>query len=254
MAAITEINFTAIASIISACAAATPPLLTAATNIALRVREVTQKHRSSALRVLSISRIPASYENWKRVKRNFLLGFFFLIALALFIATNTLLYRFNYGYFTLSKFGIVGTLFGFEINVIVLLNFLFFCSYSISFRNAYNRMGKKPHQARHFLFEKAILVVESDIKSTVDKCYETLRLLGARVIEFDPESAVIEAYTNNELVSAFGGLYRINLSKEISKSIYTNIEVKFISHLSDESTKLTSSSNTNRFIKTFVSG
>lgn len=254
MAAITEVNFTAIASIITACIAATPPILTAAANVALQIRGLAQKHRSPALRVLKTTRMPVDEKNWKKVKRNFYIYICLLMAFAFFIAINTLLYRFGYKYLTLSKFGIIGTLLGFEINIIVLLNFLFFCFYSIAFRNAYKRMGKNSHQARYFLFKKALLIVEADIKSTTNKCYETLRLLGARVVEFDPESGTMEAYTNNELVSAFGGLYRINLSEKIGESTRTNVEVEFLAHSSDTVAKITSSSNANRFIRTFIGG
>lgn len=253
MSAAPNINFQAVASIIVACIAATPPILTATTNIAIQIRERTQKRRTAGLKVLSITRTPASQENWQKVKRNFLIGSIVPVGLALFIAVNTLLYRFDYGYFTLSRFGIVGKpVLGFEINVFVLLNFLFGCYYAIAFRKAYKRMGNKAYQARHFLFEKALLVVEADVTETTDKCRETLRLLGAQVIEVKLESLSIEGYTNHELVTAFGGLYRIKLSEEISKSIHTFVEVKFLSHPSDKTTKITSSSNTNRFIRTFI--
>ncbi|NJN92274.1 MAG: hypothetical protein HC878_19190 [Leptolyngbyaceae cyanobacterium SL_5_14] len=96
-----------------------------------------------------------------------------------------MLYRFGSQYVTLSNFGVIGTFWGLKINVIVVVNFLFICLYMIAFTKAYKRMGNDPIEARHFLFKKAFLLVEADFKGTIKRCQETLKLLGARVIEFD---------------------------------------------------------------------
>ena len=113
-------------------------------------------------------------------------------------------------------------------------------------------MGNDPNDARHFLFKKAFLLVEADFKDTINCCQETLKLLGARIIEFDSETAVIEAYTNNELVAVFGGLYRIRINTEDIKADRTELEVEFLPYVSDNIAKLTKSSNVNRFIKVFI--
>lgn len=252
MAAITEINFTAMASIITACVAATPPILTSATNIAFQVRELTQKHRSPSLKISKITRVQVSERTWKRVKRNFLVKIYLLVAAAFFIAANTFLYRFGFKHVTLSEFGVVGTLFGLKINIIVLLNFIFFCLYSIAYRNALKRMGREAKEARYFLFQKALLVVDSDMKTTTNKCYETLRLIGSRVIEFNPESSIMEGCTSNELASVFGGLYRIKISDKVGDYMRTDVEVMFLSNESDKTMNLRKSSSINRFIRIFI--
>jgi hypothetical protein len=94
--------------------------------------------------------------------------------------------------------------------------------------------------------------VESDFKDTINRCQETLKLLGARVIEFDSETAIIEAYTNSELVAVFGGLYRIKINSENLKAEKTELELEFLPYVSDDIAKLTKSSNVNRFIKVFT--
>jgi len=254
MAASTEPNITAIASIIAACIAATPPALTAITDFAIKLRGLFQEKRSSPLRVLKITRKPVDIRHWRRVRRNFLIGIVLLVVGILFILVNTLLYSLSFQYVTLSNFGVIGTVWGLEINVVVVANFLSICFYIIAFTKAYRRMGDDPNDARHFLFKKAFLLVEADFKSTINCCQETLKLLGARVIEFDSETAIIEAYTNTELVAVFGGLYRIRMNTEDFKADRTELEVEFLPYASDDIAKLTKSSNVNRFIKIFTNG
>lgn len=254
MAASTEPNITAIASIIAACIAATPPALTAITDVAIKLRGLFQEKRSPPLRVIKITRKPVDERHWKRVRRNFLIGIFLLMIGILFILVNTLLYRFGFQYITLSNFGVIGTVWGLKINVIVVINFFFLCFYIIAFAKAYKRMGDDPIDARHFLFKKAFLLVEADFKSTMNHCQETLKLLGAIIIEFDSETAMIEAYTNTELVAVFGGLYRIRINTEDIKADRTELEVEFLPYVSDDIAKLTKSSNVNRFIKVFTNG
>lgn len=252
MATSPEPNITAIASIIAAFIAATPPTLTAITDIAIKLRGLFQEKRSKPLRVLNITRKPVDVRHWRRVRRNFLIGIFLLVTGILFVLINTLLYRLGFQYITLSNFGVIGTVWGLKINVIVVVNFLFLCFYIIAFTKAYKRMGNDPNNARHFLFKKAFLLVEADFKDTINYCQETLKLLGARIIEFDSETAVIEAYTNNELVAVFGGLYRIRINTEDIKADRTELEVEFFPYMSDDIAKLTKSSNINRFIQVFT--
>ncbi|MFS0519202.1 hypothetical protein ACEYW6_31540 [Nostoc sp. UIC 10607] len=253
MATSPEPNITAIASIIAAFIAATPPTLTATTDVAIKLRGLFQEKRSPPLRVLKITRKPVDVRHWRRVRRNFLIGIFLLVIGILFVLINTLLYRLGFQYITLmSNFGVIGTVWGLKINVIVVVNFFFLCFYIIAFTKAYNRMGNDPNDARHFLFKKAFLLVEADFKDTINFCQETLKLLGARIIEFDAQTAVIEAYTNNELVAVFGGLYRIRINTEDIKADRTELEVEFFPYVSDDITKLTKSSNINRFIQVFT--
>jgi hypothetical protein len=115
-------------------------------------------------------------------------------------------------------------------------------------------MGGNPNDARHFLFRKAFLLVDSDFQNTVNHCQETLKLLGARVVEFDSETAVIEAYTSKELITAFGGLYLVRINTEDSKSVGTGLEIEFFPYMSNEISSLTKSSNVNRFIRVFTNG
>jgi drug/metabolite transporter (DMT)-like permease len=157
MTASPEPNITAIASIIAACVAATPPALTAITDVAIKLRGLSQEKRSPPLRVLKIIRKPVDIRYWRRVKRNFLIGIFLLVIGILFVLVNTLLYRLGFQYITLSNFGVIGTVWGLKINVIVVVNFLFLCFYIIAFTKAYKRMGSDPSDARHFLFKKAFL-------------------------------------------------------------------------------------------------
>ena len=248
----TEPNITAIASIIAACIAATPPTLTAVTDLAIKLRGLFQEKRTPPLRVLKMIRKPVDIRYWRRVKRNFLIGILLLAIGILFVLINTLLYRLGFQYITLSNFGVIGTVWGLKINVIVVVNFLFICFYMIAFTKAYKRMGNDPSDARHFLFKKASLLVEADFEDTINRCQETLKLLGARVIEFDSETAMIEAYTNNELVAVFGGLYRIKINSENLRAEKTGLEVEFLPYVSDDIAKLTKSSNVNRFIKVFT--
>jgi len=254
MAASTETNITAIASIIAALIAATPPTLTALTDIAIKVRGLVQEKKSPPPRVLKISRKPVSIENWRKVKRNFLIGIILMLVGILFILANTLFYRLGFKYITLSNFGVIGTFLGFKINLLVVINFCFYYLYLTAFTRAYRRMGDEPSDAKHFLFKKAFLLVESDFQNTITRCQETLKLLGARVIEFDSETAMLEASTNTELVAVFGGLYRIKINKEDFKSIGIGLEIEFLPYASDEIAKLTKSSNVNRFIRVFVNG
>jgi hypothetical protein len=254
MAASTEPNITAIASIIAACIAATPPALTAVTDVAIKLRGLLQEKQSSPLKVLKITRKPVDVRHWRKVRRNFLIGIFLFLMGILFILANTVLYRFGFKYITLSNFGVISTFLGFKINILVVANFLFCCFYLIAFIKAYKRMGSDPSDARHFLFKTSFLLVESDLQNTINRCQETLKLLGAKVIEFDLETAVIEAYTNTELVAAFGGLYRIRINTEDFKSVGIGLEVEFLPYASDEIAKLTKSSNVNRFIRVFTNG
>jgi hypothetical protein len=247
-------NIAAAASVIAACIAATPPALTAIADVAIKLRGLLQEKRSPPLRILKIIRKPVDFRHWRKVRRNFLIGIFLLIIGIFFVLFNTLLYRLGFKYITLSDFGVIGTFLGLKVNAIVVVNFLFLCFYTIAFAKAYRRMGDDPTDARYFLFKKAFLLVESDFKSTISHCQETLRLLGARVIEFDSETATIEAYTNNELVSVFGGLYRIKISVEDSKPDRTALDVEFLPYVSDDIAKLTKSSNINRFINIFTNG
>jgi hypothetical protein len=252
MAASTEPNITAIASIIAACIAATPPTLTAVTDVSIKLRGLFQEKRSLPLRVLKINRKSVDVRQWRRVRRNFLLGIFLLMTGIIFVLINTLLYRFGLQYITLSNFGVIGTVWGLKINVIVVANFFFLCFYIIAFTKAYRRMGSNPDDARHFLFKKAYIHVEADFKDTINRCQETLKLLGARIIEFDSETAVIEAYTNNELVTVFGGLYRIRVSIENIEADRTELEIEYFPYISDNIAKLTKSSNINKFINLFT--
>ncbi|MEA5593035.1 hypothetical protein [Rivularia sp. UHCC 0363] len=252
MATSPEPNITAVASIIAAFIAATPPALTAIADVAVKLRGLLQKKRSSPLRVLKIIRKPVDVRYWKKVRRNFLIGILLLLIGILFIVVNTLLYRLGFEYVTLSDFGAIGIFWGVKVNVIVIVNFLFLCFYIIAFAQAYRRLGNNPNDARHFLFKKALLLVEADFKNTINCCQETLKLLGAMVIEFDSETAMIEAYTNNELVTVFGGLYRIKINSQNLKSEKTELEVEFLPYVSDDIVKLTKSSNINRFIQVFT--
>ncbi|MBW4685668.1 MAG: hypothetical protein KME40_11350 [Komarekiella atlantica HA4396-MV6] len=253
MATSPEPNITAIASIIAAFIAATPPTLTTITDVAIKLRGLFQEKRSPPLRVLKITRKPVDVKHWRRVRRNFLIGIFLLVISILFVLINTLLYRLGFQYITLSNFGVIGTVWGLKINVIVVVNFFFLCFYIIAFTKAYKRMGNDPNDARHFLFKKAFLLVEADFKDTINYCQETLKLLDARILEFDSGTAVIiEAYTNNELVAVFGGLYRIRINTEDIKADRTELEVEFFPYVSDDIAKLTKSSNINRFIKVFT--
>lgn len=243
---------TAIASIIAALIAATPPTLTAITDIAIKLRTLLKEKKSPSLRVLKISRKPVVPRHWRRVRRNFLIGIFVLVIFILFILINTLLHGLGFQNITLSDFGIIGTVWGLKINIIVVANFFFLCFYTIAFTKAYKRMGKDAYDARHFLFVSAFLLVEADFKDTINYCQETLKILGARIIEFDSETAVIEAYTNSELVTVFGGLYRIRINIENIKADRTELEVEFFPYISDDIAKLTKSSNINRFIQVFI--
>lgn len=245
-------NITALASILAAFIAATPPALTAITDVAVKLRGLLQKKRSPSLKVLKIIRKPVDRRCWRKVRRNFVIGIFLLLIGIVFTVVNTLLYRLGFKYVTVSDFGVIGVFWGLKINVIVIVNFLFLCLYIIAFTQAYKRMGNKPYDARHFLFKKALLVVEADYKNTVNCCQETLKILGAIVIEFDSEIAMIEAYTNNELVTIFGGFYRIKINSENFKSEKTELEIEFLPHVSDDIAKLTKSSNINRFIQVFT--
>jgi hypothetical protein len=249
-----EPNTPAIVSIITACAAAIPPTVTTITDIAIKLRGVLQKKKSPHLKVLKIIREPADIKHWRKVRRNFLIGIFLLVMGILFILTNTLLYRFGFKYITLSEFGVIGTFLGLKINIIVVINFLLFCFYLVSFKNAYKRLGNNPKDARYFLFKKAVLLVESDFQSTINRCQDTLKLLGARVLEFDSEASTIEVHTNNELASVFGGLYRIRIKTEDTNSVETGLEVEFLPYASDEISRLKKSSNVNRFIRVFIDG
>jgi hypothetical protein len=252
MATSPEPNITAIASIIAAFIAATPPTLTTIADVAIKLRGLFQEKKSQPLRVLKITRKPVDVRHWRRVKRNFLIGIFLLMTGILFILINTLLYRLGFQYITLSNFGVIGKVWGLKINVIVLINFFFLCFYIIAFTKAYKRMGNDPNEARHFLFKKALLLVEADFKDTINYCQEKLKILGARILEFDSDTAVIEAYTNNELVAAFGGLYRIRVNTVDIKADRTELEVEFFPYASDDIAKLTKSSNINRFIQVFI--
>jgi len=252
MATSPQPNITAVASIIAAFIAATPPALTTVADMAIKLRGLLQEKKSPPLRVLKIIRKPLDVRYWRKVRRNLLIGIFLLIIGILFLFVNTLLYRFGFNYVTLSDFGVIGRFWGFKINVIVITNFLFICFYIIAFTQAYRRLGNNPNDARHFLFKKALLLVEGDVKSTINCCQETLKRLGATVIELDSETAIIEAYTNNELVTVFGGLYRIKINSNNLKADKTELEVEFLPYLSDDITKLTKSSNVNRFIKLFT--
>jgi len=252
MATSPEPNIAAIASIIAAFIAATPPTLTAITDVAIKLRGLFQEKRSPPLRVLKITREPVDLRHWRRVRRNFLIGIYLLMIGVFFILVNTLLYRLGFQYITVSNIGVIGTVWGLKINVIVVVNFLFLFFYIIAFTKAYRRMGNYPNDARHFLFKKAILLVEADFKGTINSCQETLKILGASIIEFDSETAVIEAYTNNELVSVFGGLYRIRMNTKDIKPDIAELEVEFLPYVSDDIAKLTKSSNVNRFIKVFT--
>jgi uncharacterized membrane protein len=254
MATSIETNITAIASIIAACIAATPPALTAVTDVTMKLRSLSQTQKSSPLNILKIIREPVDLRRWKKVRRNFLINIFLMIAGIIFILVNTILYRTGFSYATLGEFGVVGKFLGFKINALVVINFVFFCFYLLAFIKAYRRMGENPNDARHFLFKKAFLLVESDFQTTVSHCQETLRLLGARVVEFDSETAVIEAYTNKELVSAFGGLYLVKINTEDFKPVGTGLEVEFFPYMSNEISNLTKSSNVNRFIRAFTNG
>jgi hypothetical protein len=254
MASSTEPNIAAIASIIAACIAATPPTLTAVTDVAIKLRGLLQEKKSPPLRVLKIMRKPVDIRHWRKVRRNFLIGGFLLLIGIFFILINTLLHRLKLKYITLSEFGVIGTFFDLKINIIVVTNFLFLCFYFIAFIMAYKRMGNNPSDARHFLFKTAFLLVESDFQTTINRCQETLKLLGVRVVEFDSETAVIEAYTNSELVTVFGGMYRIRINTEDCKSVETGLEVEFLPYVADKVSKLTKSSNVNRFITVFING
>ncbi|MEH2168505.1 MAG: hypothetical protein V7K41_17985 [Nostoc sp.] len=254
MAASTELNITAIASIIAAFIAATPPTLTALTDTAIKLRGLVQEKKSPPPRVLKIVRKPVDVKNWRKVKRNFLIGIFLFFIGIFFIFINTLLYRFGFKYITLSNFGVIGAFWGLKINILVIANFASYCFYLIAFIKAYRRMGNDPSDARHFLFNKAFILLESDFHNTINCCQETLKLLGARVIEFDSDAAVIEAYTSTELVTVFGGLYRITINTEDLKSVGTALEIEFIPYISDEIATLTKSSNMNRFIRVFING
>jgi hypothetical protein len=254
MSSTTEPNITALASIIAACIAATPPALTAITDTTIKLRVLLQEKQSSPLKVLKIVRTPVDIRNWRKARRKIVLWKILFLTGMLFIFGNTLLYRAGFKYITLSDFGVVGTFLGLKVNVIVVINFIFYCFYFIAFARAYKRMGNNPNDARHFLFRKAFLLVESDYQSTINRCQETLKLLGAKVIEFDSETAIIEAYTNTELVTAFGGLYLIRIGSEDFKPTGTGLEVEFFPYLSDGISKLTKSSNVNRFIKVFTNG
>jgi hypothetical protein len=252
MADSTEPNITAIANIIVACVAATPPALTAITDIAVKLRGLFQEKRNPPLMVLKITRKPVDVRYWRRIRRNFLIGIFLFLIGIFFILVNTLLYRFGFQYVRLSNFGFVGVFLGLKVNVIVAVNFLFLFFYIIAFTRAYKRMGDDPNDARHFLFKKAFLLVEADFKDTVNRCQETLNLLGAIVIEFNSEASIIEAYTNSKLTSVFGGFYRIRISSENLRIEKTELEVEFFPYISDATTTLTKSSNVNRFIKIFT--
>ncbi|NJN92275.1 MAG: hypothetical protein HC878_19195 [Leptolyngbyaceae cyanobacterium SL_5_14] len=63
---------------------------------------------------------------------------------------------------------------------------------------------------------------------------------------------MIEAYTNNELVAIFGGLYRIKINSDNLQAEKTELEIEFLPYVSDDIAKLTKSSNVNRFIKVFT--
>lgn len=252
MAASTETNITAIASIVAACIAATPPALTVITDISIKLRTFSQAKQSSPLKILKIVRRPVDLRRWKKVRINFLINIFLMLVGIIFILANTVLYRAGLGYLTVSEFGVVGTFLGFKINAFVVINFVFFCLYLLAFIKAYRRMGENPNDARHFLFKKAFLLVESDFQTTIDHCQETLKLLGARVVEFDSETAVIEAYTNKELVAPFGGLYLVRINTEDLKSVGTGLEIEFFPYMSNEISNLTKSSNVNRFIRVFT--
>jgi uncharacterized membrane protein len=254
MATSNEPNIAAMASIIAACIAATPPTLTVATDIATKLRGLLQEKQGSPPRVLKITREPVDANHWRKVRGNFLISIFLLLAGILFILTNTLLYRFGFQYIKLTDFGVIGTLLGFKINILIVVNLVFLCFYLLAFVKAYRRMGNRAEDARHFLFKKASLLVESDFQSTINRCQETLKLLGARVIEFNLETKIIEAYTNQELVSFWGGLYRIRINTEDFKSAGIVLEVEFFPYVSDKISKLTKSSNVNRFVRVFING
>jgi hypothetical protein len=114
-------SITAIASIIAACIAATPPALTVITDVTIKLRGLLGAQKSSPLKVLKIIRKPVDLRRWRRVRTNFLVNIALMVAGIVFILVNTILYRTGFNYVTISEFGVVGKFLGFKINALVVM-------------------------------------------------------------------------------------------------------------------------------------
>jgi hypothetical protein len=175
----------------------------------------------------------------------------------LFITVNSTLYFLSLPYLTLAKqvsnFGTVPLL-SFKVNVLVVINFILFLLYSIAFFRAYRRIGRKPDDSKLFLFEKAYVVLEMDYVNVFDRCQETLRILGAHIIEFNPEKNLLEAATSSGLINLFGGVFQIEITElKDYEPVRVELIIRFLPSVSDISFTLNQSSNINHFIRFFLS-
>ena len=116
-----EPNITAVVSIIAALIAAAPPALTTIADITIKLRGLLQEKKSPPPRVIKIIREPVDRRYWIKIKRNCKIGVSLLVISIIFLFVNTLLYRFGFNYITLSDFGVIGRLWGFKINIIIIL-------------------------------------------------------------------------------------------------------------------------------------
>jgi hypothetical protein len=290
-----NITITVVANILVAIIAATPPMISALTTVATTLRSEKEKSLTERPKILEIVHHPVREKSWRKVKNYFLIRMLVLVVGVLFVAINSTLYFLNPDrYFTLSpyvsSFGTIPLFGDKKINLLVVINFFFLCFYFISSFQAYKRLGKYPKDAKCLLFKKATILVELDDgkEKILFRCQETLKILGAKIIGWNPPTKLLEAYekkelpsrleayinnekelelllknklvsllegyTNNELSSIFGGLFTIFIIEQPQLDSQVNrikLEIYFDSVLPIKSLR-TKSFSINRFINFFV--
>lgn len=264
MSTTNEANITAIVSIITACIAALPPIITSLTDLGIKLRSILKRERSLPPKILNINREALEERDWQKVFIILSFTNWLFRGFILFFIVNTIIHVMGFKPITfssLNNIGVIGKVLGIKLNLIVIANFIFFTFYSIAISKAIRRLGKDREDSRFFLFKKAFIDLETDFESCIKYCQEILHLLGANVIEINSDIALIEAYTSRKLFSIFGGLYRIRITRDNSSQSNMSLEIDFfpiqflpnklIPYILDPIKWITKSSNINKFIILF---
>ena len=238
---------------------AIPPSLAVFAKFRLSASHLLNRGRKKSHSYLKIVRIPVSYRIWKAHKRTFQVMAVLFSLVPVFFVVNTVAFILGWTYWTTEykELGIVANIFGLPINLFVVINGVIGSIYAIGFWRAHERMGSSPENARHFLFDKAYVLIKGDYSAAVHYSCETLKSLGAEIIEISPGKREIEAYTNQSVFSPFGGfplggMYRILVTNTESPANRSDLEVQFLVHGFLRSWKIFSSRTVNRFLEELI--